>query len=109
MGPGAGHYGGNISASGSPDELSKKNLTLTAQYLNGVKRIPIPKKYRTIDPKKLISIIGATANNLKKINVNIPLGLFTVVTGVSGSGKSSLIIDVLQKRLSALRRARGAL
>ena len=99
IGPGAGHYGGNISASGSPEELLKNSLTLTAQYLSGIKKIPIPKKYRPINTKKIISVIGAEANNLKKINVNFPLGVFSVVTGVSGSGKSSLIIEVLQKGL----------
>jgi len=99
IGPGAGHYGGNISASGSPQELSNNNETITAKYLNGVKKIPIPEKCRPIKPEKLISVFGAEANNLKKLNVNFPLGIFTVVTGVSGSGKSSLVVDILQKIL----------
>ena len=99
IGPGAGHYGGNISACGSPQEISIKNETLTAQYLNGYKTIPIPERCRPMNPEYLLSVSGATANNLKKLDVSFPLGIFTVVTGVSGSGKSSLVVDVLQKRL----------
>ena len=99
IGPGAGHYGGNVSAYGRPEELSNNNETITTQYLNGIKKIPIPKKCRPIKEENFISILGAEANNLKKIDVKFPLGLFVVVTGVSGSGKSSLVVDVLQKRL----------
>jgi excinuclease ABC subunit A len=99
IGPGAGHYGGNVSASGSPDEISSKNETLTAQYLSGDKTISLPQKCRPMNPKHLLSVSGAAANNLKNLDVNFPLGIFTVVTGVSGSGKSSLVVDVLQRVL----------
>ena len=99
IGPGAGHYGGNVSASGSPAEITAKNETLTAQYLSGKKSIPLPQKYRTMNPEHLLSVSGASANNLKNLDVNFPLGIFTVVTGVSGSGKSSLVVDVLQRVL----------
>ncbi|MFL2807719.1 MAG: excinuclease ABC subunit UvrA [bacterium] len=99
IGPGAGLYGGNVSASGSPDEISAKNETLTAQYLSGKKTISLPQKCRPLNPKHLISVSGAAANNLKNLDVNFPLGIFTVVTGVSGSGKSSLVVDVLQRVL----------
>ena len=99
IGPGAGHYGGNVSASGSPDEISSKNETLTAQYLSGNKTISLPQNSRPMNPKHLLSVSGAAANNLKNLDVNFPLGIFTVVTGVSGSGKSSLVVDVLQRVL----------
>ncbi len=99
IGPGAGHYGGNISACGSPDEISEKNQTLTAKYLSGEKKIPIPEKCRHMNQEYLISVSGASANNLKNLDVNFPLGTFTVITGVSGSGKSSLVVDVLQRVL----------
>ena len=99
IGPGAGHYGGNISACGSPDEISEKNQTLTAKYLSGEKKIPIPEKCRPMNQEYLISVSGASANNLKNLDVNFPLGTFTVITGVSGSGKSSLVVDVLQRVL----------
>ncbi|MEC9460170.1 MAG: ATP-binding cassette domain-containing protein, partial [SAR324 cluster bacterium] len=99
IGPGAGHYGGNVSASGSPEEISSKNETLTAQYLSGNKTISLPQKCRPMNPKHLLSVSGAAANNLKNLDVNFPLGIFTVVTGVSGSGKSSLVVDVLQRVL----------
>ena len=99
MGPGAGHHGGNVSACGSPLEISAKNETLTAQYLSGKKMIPIPENCRPMNPEHLLSIFGAAANNLKNLDLSFPLGTFTVVTGVSGSGKSSLVVDVLQRVL----------
>ncbi|MDP6522263.1 MAG: excinuclease ABC subunit UvrA, partial [SAR324 cluster bacterium] len=99
IGPGAGHYGGNVSASGSPAEISAKNGTLTAQYLSGKKSIPLPQKCRPMNSEHLLAVSGASANNLKNLDVNFPLGIFTVVTGVSGSGKSSLVVDVLQRVL----------
>ena len=99
IGPGAGHYGGNVSDSGSPAEISAKNGTLTAQYLSGKKSIPLPQKCRPMNSEHLLAVSGASANNLKNLDVNFPLGIFTVVTGVSGSGKSSLVVDVLQRVL----------
>ena len=88
--------------------VETNNETITAKYLNGVKKIPIPEKCRPIKPEKLISVFGAEANNLKKLNVNFPLGIFTVVTGVSGSGKSSLVVDILQKILEKETRTEPA-
>ena len=99
IGPGAGHYGGNVSAFGSPLEISTNHDTLAAQYMNGKKSISAPNKFRSFNPERLISVSGAEANNLKKLDVNFPLGIFTVVTGVSGSGKSSLVVDILQRAL----------
>ena len=99
IGPGAGHYGGRISAFGSPSEIASKKETLTGQYLSGKKSISIPEKCRPLKPDYTLSVCGAAANNLKKLDVRFPLGVFTVVTGVSGSGKSSLVVDVLQRAL----------
>ncbi len=95
LGPGAGIFGGEVVFAGTPDEFKKSN-TLTAQYLTGKKQIPVPKIRRQPSKHKgFIEIIGAYQNNLKNIDVKFPLGVMTVVTGVSGSGKSSLVIDVL--------------
>jgi excinuclease ABC subunit A len=99
IGPGAGHYGGRISAFGSPSEIAAKTETLTGQYLSGKKSISIPEKCRPLKRDYVLSVCGAAANNLKKLDVRFPLGVFTVVTGVSGSGKSSLVVDVLQRTL----------
>lgn len=98
MGPGAGVNGGRIVAMGTPEELSKKN-SLTCDYLFGRKAIEVPQKRRTPSGKYL-TLYGATGNNLKNVDLKIPLGLFIVVTGVSGSGKSSLINDTLHPILS---------
>ncbi|MBP5426792.1 MAG: excinuclease ABC subunit UvrA [Clostridiales bacterium] len=98
MGPGAGENGGNVIATGTVDEIKRNKDSITGQYLSGRKRIELPSARRKSD--KHISIIGANENNLKNINVNIPLGVFTCVTGVSGSGKSSLINEVLYKTLA---------
>ena len=99
IGPGAGHYGGRISAFGSPSEIAAKKDTLTGQYLSGKKSISVPERCRPLKPDYALSVCGAAANNLKKLDVRFPLGVFTVVTGVSGSGKSSLVVDVLQRTL----------
>ena len=99
IGPGAGHYGGKIIASGTPGELALDSESLTGQYLSHEQRIPIPHR-RLHNPARKITISNAKANNLKNISVDIPKGCLTVVTGVSGSGKSSLIIDVLQKAVA---------
>ena len=99
IGPGAGQYGGKIIASGRPEDLCLDEVSLTGQYLSHQQKIPIPHR-RLPNPTRQISITNAKANNLKDISVNIPKGCLTVVTGVSGSGKSSLIIDVLQKAVA---------
>jgi excinuclease ABC subunit A len=95
MGPGAGTHGGEIVAAGTPAEVMKSKDSLTAQYLTGKKEIPIPAKRRPGKSKQFIEVIGATGNNLKNISAKIPLGTFTCVTGVSGSGKSTFTIDTL--------------
>jgi excinuclease ABC subunit A len=100
IGPGAGIHGGKVVAAGTPDEVMQVKESITAQYLLGTKKIPVPKKRRTGNGKSLI-IKGARENNLKNITVEIPLGKLVVVSGVSGSGKSSLINDILAKELQA--------
>jgi excinuclease ABC subunit A len=100
IGPGAGIHGGHVIASGSPSEVEKNQKSITAQYLSGKKEIKVPKNRRPGNGKS-IYIKGAKENNLKNINVKIPLGKMVVVSGVSGSGKSSLINDILAKELQA--------
>lgn len=100
IGPGAGIHGGEIVAAGKPDEVAGTEKSITGQYLRGKKHVPTPKKRRQGSGKSL-RIVGAQENNLKSINVEIPLGKLVVVSGVSGSGKSSLINDILAKELSA--------
>lgn len=99
MGPGAGVLGGLIVAQGTPAEILKNKKSVTGQYLSGKKCIAIPPKRRKPSDKKIV-ILGATHNNLKKVDVEFPLGLFIGVTGVSGSGKSSLINDTLYPALA---------
>ena len=96
IGPGAGIHGGNIVACGTPEEVMNNPNSLTGQYLSGKKFIPYS-SFRNKGNGNFIEIIGAEANNLKKVNVKIPLGAFVLVTGVSGSGKSSLVTEVLYK------------
>ena len=99
MGPGAGELGGEVVAAGTPEEIMQVPESLTAQYLSGKKVIPVPKERR--NPKKgTIQLKGATENNLKKVDITIPLGTLTLITGVSGSGKSSLITDTLAPALA---------
>ncbi len=100
VGPGAGSHGGQIVAAGSLDDIIATPDSVTGQYLSGVKRIPVPAKRRTGTGHSL-RICGAAENNLKDIDVTIPLGTMTCVTGVSGSGKSSLVGEVLNKTLLA--------
>lgn len=95
IGPGAGVHGGEVIASGTPQDIMHCQRSLTGQYLSGTAAIPIPRERRPYDPARMLRIVGAECNNLKNINANIPLGLLTCITGVSGSGKSSLINDTL--------------
>ena len=99
IGPLAGEHGGEVVAVGTPDQVAKNKASLTGQYLSGAKKIEVPKSRRKGSGKSL-RIVGATEHNLKNVSVDIPLGLMAVVTGVSGSGKSSLINDILAKQLS---------
>ena len=105
VGPGAGEHGGHIVASGTVEDLMNCEESITGAYLSGRIQIPVPKVRRT--PTGWIEVRGAQENNLKKINVKFPLGVLTCVTGVSGSGKSSLVNEILYKRLARdLNRAR---
>ena len=105
VGPGAGEHGGHIVATGTVEDLMNCEESITGAYLSGRIRIPVPKVRRA--PNGWIEVRGAQENNLKKINVKFPLGVLTCVTGVSGSGKSSLVNEILYKRLARdLNRAR---
>ena len=99
IGPGAGIHGGHVVAAGTPEEIMANEASLTGAYLSGRTRIPVPETRRSGNGEKL-RIVGAAENNLKNINVDIPLGKFICVTGVSGSGKSSLVNAVLLRELS---------
>ena len=98
IGPGAGEHGGEVVAEGTAEEIMKVEGSITGAYLSGRVQIPVPKERRK--PTGYLSILGAAENNLKNINVDIPLGVLTCVTGVSGSGKSSLVTEILYKRLA---------
>ena len=101
IGPGAGIHGGEVVAQGTAEEIKANPNSITGQYLSGAKKIELP-KYRREGNGKLITIKGARANNLKNLDVDIPLGELVCVTGVSGSGKSSLINEILNKGASAI-------
>jgi excinuclease ABC subunit A len=101
MGPGAGEKGGWVVACGTIEDIMACPQSLTGQYLSGVKEIPVPKKRRS-GSDKFITIKGARQNNLRNIDVQIPLGVFVCVTGVSGSGKSSLIDEILHRKLAQI-------
>lgn len=95
VGPGAGVHGGMIVASGKPEEIMANKASLTGRYLAGKESIPVPEKRVSVDKKRMIHLKGVTCNNLKNLDASIPAGLITCITGVSGSGKSSLINDTL--------------
>ncbi|POH65489.1 MULTISPECIES: excinuclease ABC subunit UvrA [Cryobacterium] len=111
IGPGAGVNGGHVVHSGSYADLLTNTKSLTADYLSGRKSIATPATRRPLDPDREITVVGAEANNLRKVTVKFPLGVFTAVTGVSGSGKSSLVNDVLYRvlanRLNGARKLPG--
>ena len=98
IGPGAGEHGGEVVAAGTAKEIMKNKKSVTGAYLSGRKKIPVPEERR--EPKGFLKILGARENNLKNIDVEIPLGVMTCVTGVSGSGKSSLVNEILYKALA---------
>lgn len=100
IGPGAGKDGGEVICVGSVEEIKACERSVTGDYLSGRKRIEVPKTRRKFESEHVIQIRGAGENNLKNIDVDIPLGIFTCVTGVSGSGKSSLVNEILYKRLA---------
>ncbi len=106
MGPGAGIHGGEVVAEGTPDEVMANPESLTGQYLTGFKQIPSPKERRKPTKGRRLTVIGARANNLKNITVDIPLGLFTAITGVSGGGKSTFLIETLYRAVA--RKISGA-
>ena len=106
IGPGAGVHGGEVVAAGSVQDIMACPRSITGQYLSGAKKIPVPAQRRAGNGK-LLTVRGAAENNLRHIDVSVPLGTFTCVTGVSGSGKSSLVNEILYKKLAAaLNRAR---
>ena len=100
IGPGAGIHGGQVVAAGTPEEVMANPDSLTGQYLSGKRRISVPTERRAGNGK-FLRVLGAAENNLRHVDVDVPLGTFTVVTGVSGSGKSSLVNEILFKRLGA--------
>jgi excinuclease ABC subunit A len=107
IGPGAGIHGGEIVAEGTPDEILADPKSLTGKYLTGEMSVKVPAKRRKRDPKRMLKVVGAKGNNLKDVTAEIPLGTFTCITGVSGGGKSTLVIDTLYKAVA--RKLNGAL
>ena len=95
LGPGAGIHGGHVVAKGTPRDIVNNPASITGQYLSGKRSVPLPRQRVPFDPEKVIRIVGASGNNLRRLTAEIPLGLFTCVTGVSGSGKSTLTVDTL--------------
>jgi len=107
VGPGAGIHGGEIVAQGKPEDIITDPNSLTGQYLSGRLSVPVPPKRRKPQKSRMLKLAGARGNNLKNVTANVPLGLFTCVTGVSGGGKSTLVIDTLYKAVA--RRLNGAI
>jgi len=99
LGPGAGKHGGELVSQGTPEQVAADPASLTGAYLSGRKRIPVPKKRRP-GSGEWLEVLGAAENNLKDVDIRIPLGKFVCITGVSGSGKSSFLVEILSKRLS---------
>jgi excinuclease ABC subunit A len=105
VGPGAGMHGGRIVAEGTPEEVMANPASLTGKYLTGELVIDVPER-RSVNPRRMLKVIGARGNNLKNVTAEIPLGLFTTISGVSGGGKSTLLVDTLYKAVA--RRLNGA-
>ena len=106
IGPGAGIHGGNVIAQGTPDDVKPNPDSLTGQYLTGARQIAIPKNRRPIQQHRQVTVVNATGNNLQGVTASVPLGLMTCVTGVSGGGKSTFLIDTLYK--ATARKLSGA-
>ena len=100
MGPAAGLNGGYVVAKGTPEEVAANPASLTGDYLSGRKRIEVPTQRRPVQPDRIVRVVGASGNNLKDISAGFPLGTFICVTGVSGGGKSTLVVDTLYKATS---------
>ena len=106
MGPGAGIHGGEVVAQGTPDVIKRSRRSMTGQYLSGRRSIPIPERRRAANAKRMLEVTGASGNNLRDLDVQLPLGLFVCITGVSGGGKSTLLLDTIYR--AAVRRLHGA-
>ena len=106
IGPGAGVHGGKIVAQGPPEAIKSSKTSLTGKYLSGDLAVAVPAERRSANPKKILKVIGARSNNLQNVTAEIPLGLLTCVTGVSGGGKSTLLIDTIYRAVA--RRLNGA-
>nr|WP_181338162.1 excinuclease ABC subunit UvrA [Hyphomicrobium methylovorum] len=100
IGPGAGIHGGEVIAQGTPADIMATPTSITGDYLSGTRYVPIPKTHRAPDPKRMLSVTGARSNNLKDVSASIPVGLLTCITGVSGGGKSTLLIDTIFKAVA---------